>query len=69
MAGISRIGEERDRKVIGEDKLLRGEIETGSTMDEPIATQGDWEQLAWEDVETMLDLGGTNGEHARDLCM
>ena len=38
-------------------------------MEERIEAQGDWEQLAREDVETMLDLGGTDGEHARDLCM
>ena len=69
MGGISRISEERDRKVIGEDELLRGEIETGSTMEEPIAAQGDWEQLVREDVETMLDPGGTDGEHAHDLHM
>ena len=37
---------------------MRGEIKAGLTMEEPIATQGDWEQLAREDVETMLDLGG-----------
>ena len=55
--------------MIGEDELLRGEIETGSTMEEPIATKGDWEQLAREDVETMLDPGGTDGEHAHDLRM
>ena len=55
--------------MIGEDKLLRGEIETGSTMEEPITAQGDWEQLAREDVETMVDLRRTDGEHAHDLRM
>ena len=50
---IPRISEERDQKVIGEDELLRGEIETGSTMEEPITSQGDWEQLVREDIETM----------------
>ena len=69
MGGISWIGEERDRKVIEEDELLRGEIEMGSAMEEPIIAQGDCEQLAREDVETLLDLGRIDGEHARDLCM
>ena len=55
--------------MIGEDKLLRGEIETGSTMEEPITAQGDWEQLTQEDVETMLDPGGTDGEHTHGLRM
>ena len=69
VGGILRISEELDRKVIEEDELLRGEIEMGSTMVEPITTLGDWEQLAGEDVETMLDPGGTHGEHAHDLRM
>ena len=69
MGGIWWISEEHDRKVIGEAKLLRGEIEMGPTMEEPIVAQGDWEQLAREDVETMLDPGGTDGEHAHDLRM
>ena len=48
--------------MIGEDELLRdyGGINR---------IQGDWEQLAREDVETMLDPGGTDGEHAHDLRM
>ena len=69
MGGFPRISEERDRKVVGEDELLWGEIETGSTIEEPITSQGDWEKLAQEDVETMVDLGGTHGEHAHDLRM
>ena len=36
-------------------------------MEEPITSQGYWEQLAREDVETMVDLGGIDGEHAHDL--
>ena len=67
MGGIPRINEERDQKVIREDELLSGEIETGSTMEEPITSQGYWEHLAREDVETMVDLGGIDGEHAHDL--
>ena len=55
--------------MIGEHELLRGEIETRSTQGEPIAAQGDWEQQAREDVETMLDAGGTDDECAHDLRM
>ena len=69
MGGISQISEERDQKVIGEHELLRGEIETCSTEGEPIVAQGDWEQQAREDVETMLDAGGTDDECAHDLRM
>ena len=55
--------------MIGEDELLRGEMETGSTLGEPIVAQGDWEELVGEDIETMLDPGGTDGDHAHDLHM
>ena len=69
VGSISWISEEHDRKVIEEEELLQGEIQTGSTMEELIATQGDWEQLAREHVEMMFDLGGTNGENAHDQRM
>ena len=36
---------------------------------EPITAQVDWEQLVREDAERMLDLGGTDVEDSRDLCM
>ena len=38
-------------------------------MEEPITSQGDWKQLAREDVETMVDLGGLYADHVHDLRM
>ena len=38
-------------------------------MEEPITSQGDWEQLVREEVDTMLDVGGTDGENAHYLRM